>query len=180
MSGDLKTKKKKFEELFLEQYQAFLSLGVSVCGQREFVKDTLQLFFLQLWEKEIWEADIQDPKAYLFKSFYRLLFSELKKNRKFQGISFDQLEEKGNWLFEREMESLEGTLDLQKKVHKLMKELPEKQRKVLQLRFQEGLAYNEIADFTGKSKQTIYNQIHASIRKLRMLLAENRPPLKKK
>ena len=48
--------------------------------------------------------------------------------------------------------------------------LPNQQKEALSLRFKEGLDYEEIAVSTGKSPQTIYNQIHSAIQKLRKAL----------
>ena len=180
MSQDPTTKRKEFEELFLEQYQNLLSLGISVCGQKEFTKDTIQLFFLELWEKEIWTAEIKDSKAYLFKSFYRKLFSELKKSRKVDNASLDQLEENGVRFSSEQADSVDQLIELQERVKKALNDLPDKQQQMIRLKYQGGLEYEEIAEYTGKSRQTIYNQIHSSIKKLRARLAENSFPLKKK
>ena len=179
MSHNFDIKRKQFEEIFLAQYPTFLSLGISKCGDKEFVKDTIQLFFLELWEKEIWTTDIQAPKAYLFTSFYRKLYAELKKNSKLPDAFPDLSEAQPLAYFAQEQESIDYLLQLQSQVLEAMNELPTEQQQMLRYKYQEGLEYQEIADFTGKSKQTIYNQIHSSLKKLRARVAKKSFPLQK-
>ncbi|MCI4671094.1 MAG: sigma-70 family RNA polymerase sigma factor [Bacteroidia bacterium] len=179
MPNNEATKRKEFEDLFLKNYQSLLNLGMGICGQKDFVKDCIQLFFLELWEKQIWEQNIVDPKAYLFKAFYRKLFYEIKKSRKFIGSSIEQLAESGMEFSEQDFQSLDEQTELQEKLKQAIKSLPEQQKEMVKLKFQSGFEYEEIAAFTGKSKQTIYNQIHASIKKLRAFLTQDNQPLKK-
>lgn len=179
MPNDQKTKRRQFEELFLEQYQNLLNLGVSVCGQREFTKDTIQLLFLELWEKEIWKSDIHDFKAYLYKSFYRKLFYELKKQKKMEHAALEQLNE-AMLAVSDEVDASGDLAELQERLKTAMEGLPKQQQEMIRLKYQSGLAYGEIAEITGKSKQTIYNQVHSSIKKLRARLTKSSSPLKKK
>ncbi|MEO0898581.1 MAG: sigma-70 family RNA polymerase sigma factor [Bacteroidota bacterium] len=173
-------KKKELEQLFLTNYQTFLNLGMSLCGQREFVKDTIQLFFLDLWEQKWWEKEIADPKAYLYRSFYRKLFSELKKSRKYPSQSLELWEEKIYALSDDSNAFQADVQEIQDHLRKALSSLPEKQQEMIRLKFKEGLDYEEIASYTGKSKQTIYNQIHSSIKKLRAHWQQTSDHLKKK
>ena len=58
----------------------------------------------------------------------------------------------------------------QKQIEKAFEILPTQQKEMLELRFLQGFSYQEIANNTGKSRQTIYNQIHTAIKKLRKIL----------
>ena len=46
----------------------------------------------------------------------------------------------------------------------------EEEKQVLQMRCQQGVSDDEIATNTGKSKQTVYNQIHSAIKRLKDVL----------
>ena len=160
-----------FERVFSSNYQTFFNIGFNISRSRDFSKDLIQSFFLELWEKKIWEKEISDLNAYLFRSFYRKAIRELKTEKKRQEFSLDP-----DWdipipSFEELWIEVQEQSSIQEKLAQALESLPDKQRQAIHLRFQEGLKYEEIASQTGKSPQTIYNQIHTAVKKLRELVS---------
>lgn len=160
-----------FERIFSSNYQTFFNIGFNICKNRDFSKDIVQSFFVELWESEIWNKEIEDLNAYLFRSFYRKAIREYKTAKRRQEFrlppnldmpvpSFEDL-----WIEIQEQESL------QRHVKQAWEVLPEKQKLALGLRFREGMGYEEIAKKTGKSRQTIYNQIHSAIKKMKEIIS---------
>jgi len=156
-----------FERFFMTHYKVLFSVGYRLCGDKELTKDLLQSFFLELWESRFQSQNIQYLEAYLKKAFHRKIVKALQKNTANQ-VS---LKNKIQPLSVPSYESLLINFQIEKKqkeqLETAINNLPNQQKEVLSLRFKEGLDYDEIAVSTGKSRQTIYNQIHGAIQKLR-------------
>lgn len=131
--------------------------------------DALQEFFISMVESAVWEREISDMKGYLFRSFYHHVLRELKLERESIPLTDMSLEisDRG---FEALLEESQSRILLQNALEQATKNLPAQQQKVLRLKYQEGMDYKEIAEITGRSSQTIYNQIHQAIGKLRLAL----------
>lgn len=172
LSRKKQDRRMQFEKLFMSHYQAFFQMGIRLCGKREFTKDVIQSFFVELWEKEVWEKEIQFMPAYLHKAFYRKMLYELKKQQKRPETGAHPSAEISIPSYESLLIQQQEDLSLQKSISKAMAQLPLQQQKVLSMRFKDGMAYDEIASQTGKSRQTIYNQIHAAVKKLRKKFIE--------
>lgn len=162
-----------FERLFSSNYQTFFNIGFNICKNRDFAKDIIQSFFVELWESEVWEKDITDLNAYLFRSFYRKAIREFKKEKNRNLFSLEPGAEIPIPSFEDLWIEIQEQTNLQEKIALALDSLPEKQRAAMNLRFREGMGYEEIALKTGKSRQTIYNQIHDAVKKLRGFLSAN-------
>ncbi|MDP5172533.1 MAG: sigma-70 family RNA polymerase sigma factor [Bacteroidia bacterium] len=163
----------RFHELFLKNYRGLFQLGFGVCRQRDLTRDTLQSFYVNMVEKEVWTREVHDLKAYLFRSFYRQMVTELKAQSRRNNSSFVEGEE--HYMpFEEALIASQDQLFLQTRLKEATEALPEQQRKVLLLKFRDGMDYEEIAEITGRSSQTIYNQVHQAIVKLRRALTEKK------
>ena len=156
-----------FERFFTTHYKVLFGVGYRLCGNKELTKDLLQSFFLDLWESRFQSQNIQYLEAYLKKAFYRKVVKAIQKD-KTTPIGLNNQE---HLLSVPSYESLLINFQTEKtkkqQLETAINNLPTQQREVLSLRFKEGLNYEEIAVSTGKSQQTIYNQIHSAIKKLR-------------
>jgi RNA polymerase sigma-70 factor (ECF subfamily) len=161
----------QFEELFMSNYQAFFRMGIRLCGNREFTKDVIQSFFVELWEKEIWEKEIEYMPAYLQKAFYRKMCYEIKRQQKRPDANSGDPLELPTPSYETLLIQQQQAETLHKSISQAMQQLPEQQRQMLHMRFRKGMDYDEIASQTGKSRQTIYNQIHSAVKKMRKNLS---------
>ena len=165
-----KNREREFEELFISSYRIFFAIGYQLTRDKAFTKDVIQSFFVELWGKSIWEKEIKHPLAYLRKAFYRKVLNEiaLDQKRAEELAKLNPLPAEASyesWIIEQEEQ-----FALQENLQKAITQLPEKQQEMLKLRFQQGMEYDEIASSTGKSRQTIYNQIHEAVKKLRSML----------
>ncbi|MEM9847568.1 MAG: sigma-70 family RNA polymerase sigma factor [Bacteroidota bacterium] len=159
-----------FEQLFKSFYAILFGIGYRMCANAELVKDTIQSFFLYLWEKRFQLQEIENLDAYLKTAFRRkmqdVLKNQQRQNRQIQSVPIQE----STPSYETLLVHLQQVTEQQNKLKKVLADLPEQQKKVLEWRFLEGLSYDEIAEQTGKSRQTIYNQVHAAIKKIRAAL----------
>ncbi len=159
--------KKGFEDLFLSCYPFFFVTGYRLSGDKDFTKDIIQVFFLELYEKQDQIKNVDNINAYLSTSFRRKVINEIQKKdkrRKHLSVNSNQNSSPSyeTLLIKSQKEEeqkfmLENALD----------GLPVVQKEMIKMRFLQELSYKEIAEITGKSPQTIYNQIHTAISKLK-------------
>jgi len=156
-----------FERFFMTHYKVLFGVGYRLCGDKELTKDLLQSFFLELWESRFQSQNIQYLEAYLRKAFHRKVVKTLQKNTTHQVALKNQTLSLSAPSYESLLINLQTEKKQQEQLEAAINNLPKQQKEVLSLRFKEGLDYDEIAVSTGKSRQTIYNQIHGAIQKLR-------------
>jgi len=162
--------KEDFEELFLAHYQTLFLVGFRLCANRELTKDVLQSFFLELWEKRDRLENVEHWNAYLRKAFYHRMLQELQKNRLPTEHLSDETPKISTPSYETLLINFQEKKSQRRDLQNAINELPDQQKEMLKLRFHEGWSYEEIAANTGKSKQTVYNQIYEAIKKLRKSL----------
>lgn len=162
-----------FERFFITHYKVLFNVGYRLCADKELTKDLLQSFFLELWESRFQSQNIQYLEAYLKKAFHRKVVKSIQKNK-------DNEIKLKNQEYLYSVPSYEDLLinsqtekTQKKQLETAINNLPIQQKEALSLRFKEGLDYEEIAVSTGKSRQTIYNQIHSAIHQLRKSFQSN-------
>lgn len=156
-----------FERFFMSHYKVLFGVGYRLCADKELTKDLLQSFFLELWESRFQSQNIQYLEAYLKKAFHRKVIKALQKNRKIQEDVKNSAATTTSPSYEQLLVNFQTQIAQKKQLETAINKLPAQQKEALSLRFKEGLDYEEIAASTGKSQQTIYNQIHSAIQKLR-------------
>jgi len=160
-----------FEQLFTLLYQDLYSSGFRLCGDKELTKDSIQELFLELWQKRKQLSDIQNVKAYFKTSLRRKIIRKIKEQRKrnYQSLD-DAIREIPVPSYEQLLIVAQDDLVEKSRLQKALKSLSPQQLEMLKLRFFKEMTYQKIAETTGKSKQTIYNQVFDAVKKLRKFM----------
>lgn len=108
---------------------------------------------------------IDTMKAFLYHILHDLIVDEYRKNKP---SSLDAMLENGFELGVEDPERFLNKLD-GKATTLLIGRLPEKYRRVMNLRYVKGLSIKEIALITGQTKNAIAVQAHRGLAKLRVL-----------
>jgi len=170
LKGSFQDRQSSFSDFFNTYYSSLLRLGMSLSGSREISQDILQSFFLEIWEKGIWEKEIRYMKAYLFRSFYRRMTKELDKQKRMKKPCSGHQYEIESKTPETDYLRAEEQQIKQRLVQKMLAQLSTEEQRMISLRYLMGLDYEEITGLTGKSKRTVYNQIHGGVKRLKMLI----------
>lgn len=152
-----------------------LNEGLRFGYSAEEVKDLLQQLFLDLLEKNIDPETIQNPKAYLIKAFKCKLidyYRTLQKKATVNTNSFCEEHSNDQHSFSK-IEITEEHNELVQNIRKAFDKLPNRCKKVIYLKFSEGKTTEEIADITGLSKRSVYNNLFEGIQLLRTQLQKN-------
>lgn len=147
-------------------------MALQLGADRELAKDLIQALFLRLWEKRSAQPAVEHWPAYLKKSLTRDTLRALQAGRQTtsQATEATTTDQPQSLSYESLLVEQEQSQARREALQKGLDSLPPKEKAVLGMRFLQGLSYEEIAKIQGTSKQTVYNQIHKAIKRLRELL----------
>jgi RNA polymerase sigma factor (sigma-70 family) len=142
--------------LFDNEESNLLRFAFSLTGRRAVAEEIVQDVFLQLHAK--W-AEVNEPRAWLFRCVRNRAFHHLRKSRREtliadddHSVVADRWDETPDELIAR----METVADLRR----LVRELPEKDRRLVQLRYFEDLKYRDISQRTGLTISNVGFRLH--------------------
>lgn len=130
---------------------------------RERAKDILQDTFTKTWGYMASGKEINNLKAFLYRTLNNLIIDEYRKKKE---VSLDVLHEDGFDPTSPETSTPELRFDGEIAL-KLLSQLPEPYHEAVFMRFVNGLEISEIADITGESENTVSVHIHRGLKKLK-------------
>lgn len=132
---------------------------------RQTGEDLVQETFMKTWLYLVKGGKIEMMKAFLYHILNNLIIDEYRKHKT---TSLDALLDKGFELSAQDAEPLMDFLDGRKAIS-LIKRLPPKYRKVMDMRYIQMLSIKEISLIVGQSKNTVAVQTHRGLAKLKAL-----------
>lgn len=146
--------------LFKDLYNPLFNYGFSLYGAKENVEDAISQVFLELWEKRVDLKSVANVKSYLFTYLRRKISKEYE--REIKSIVPD--EEMYEISVMDYMIQLQTEDETRKRVQNAIEKLPPRQKQLIMFKFYENLGYDEISERTGLATQSIYNNIHQSLK----------------
>ena len=141
--------------------------GRNISSDEELVKDTINQFFLYLWDKRYSLNEPQNLQSYLLVSFRRKLIYELKVSSRTISLANHEYDLEPEQSAEDIMIENNSAVYLTNTLSQALDKLPQRQRELLRLRYYESLSFEQISEKTSLSIRTIYNKIHEAIKSLR-------------
>jgi RNA polymerase sigma factor (sigma-70 family) len=162
--GDLNA----FSVLFESYYPDLHSYGLKISKNTALTEDTLQDFFLYVFEHRENLSDLDSIAPYLFTSYRRFLLKVMKKNNKlthtdFSEDTFVDLQ----FTAEEIMTEQETTIFKNKNLSVLLSKLPSRQKEAIYLKYYSGLKASEISEIMGINYQSVVNTLHKAIKSLK-------------
>lgn len=152
-----------------ETFQSiFMNMGLRLGYRQDEIKDIINQFFLDLLEKEIDPSSIQNPQAYLSTAFRRKLIDHYRKCSKSRLVAEktdDENHVEGS--IQETIEQIETNAELVNAIRMAYEKLPARCRKVIDLKYYQGLSTEQIVFQTGLSKRSVYNNLYEGIKLLR-------------
>lgn len=161
------------KELFLKAYDENSDALFRQCffkvHDREIAKDILQDTFARTWDYIAKGNEIQNMRAFLYRTLNNLVIDEYRKKK---AVSLDVMQEDG---FNPEAPEETSANDRMegKRALELVNQLSEPYREAVFLRYVNGLELSEISEITGDSENTVSVHVHRGINKLRELFQKN-------
>lgn len=164
-------KEEAFSQLFFEYYEMLYHYGYRITSNEALVKDTLQDFFLHLFEsRSKLTNSVDNIAAYLLTSFRRMLIRKLQRQQK-KEYAIHKISPDDSFPFELGIEDViikkEAGEISKRLVNQLLEELPPRQREIIYLKYYLDLSLPEIASTLSISYQVAANHLYRAINKLR-------------
>ncbi len=162
------------EKEFLEAYEKFADpvfrFSYWRLFEREVAREIMQQTFLKTWEALSSGQKIENLKAFIFRVARNLIidYQRVKKEK----LSLENLLEEG-WEPVGQEENLDLKIDLQK-IKQTVGELEDIYQEAITLRYLEGFRPKEIAEILGETEDVVSVRIHRGLKKLKILLKENK------
>lgn len=159
-----------FEDLLNHYYPQLLNYGQRLHKDHDQVRDSLQNFFIDLWNTRKGLDVPESLKAYLFASFRRRLYRDKDRNKWARLVrSEHQFEEQVDVQLNIESYLIHNEIrnETLLKLKNQLSLLSSRQREALYLRFYQELEYDEIARIMSIQHHSVVNLVYEAIRMLR-------------
>jgi RNA polymerase sigma-70 factor (ECF subfamily) len=165
------------QEAYLAAYESYNDAIFRYCffetSNREVALDITQDTFMKVWEYMQNGNTILNMRAFLYRVAGNLVIDYRRKKK---ATSLDALMDDGFDVGHDEKNKTIDAID-GRKVMELMKEIPEKYRDVIIMRYVEDLSIKEIAEVTGETENNISVRLHRGLDKVRALAEEQETKL---
>lgn len=146
--------------LFETEEGPLLHFALGLVGRRSVAEDLVQDAFLRL--HPLW-AEVENPRAWLYRCVRNLALNHLRDHRRETGLDdADGIAAPHDKLPSEEM----GRMEAVGLVRLFLAELPDEDRGLIRLKYQEDLKYHEIAGRTGLNAGTVGYKLHHLLKKL--------------
>jgi RNA polymerase sigma factor (sigma-70 family) len=152
-------------------YDALYSYAGRFCNDDGLIKDCIQEVFISLWQRRETAHQILSPRYYLLRAIKNKTLKALYKN---SNTVLTILSNEADSFYEFSIEEviIERQLSEEKarKLKRIMLMLSKKQKEIIYLKYYQYLDHGQIAELMNLSRQSVYNLLHETIRRLRHLL----------
>ncbi|WP_423129401.1 RNA polymerase sigma factor [Gaoshiqia sp. Z1-71] len=161
-SGDTRA----FHELYLLYADILFSFGTIFTKDQELIKDCIHDLIFDLFRYRRNLADTDNVRNYLFKSLKRKI--QTAANRKLDVVYLVKLpKDIDQETADDEADASDEEIRDLAKITRAIKQLPERQQEILNLRFQLDLSYSEIAQVLDISVESARTSVYRSIKTIR-------------
>jgi RNA polymerase sigma factor (sigma-70 family) len=137
-----------------------------ITNDREMAKDALQEVFIEIWNYRKSIDDVHNAQAYLTMVLRNILFKKHRTAHHTVAISTNAVlssnENAEESIIQADIENEKNS-----RLRNAVSTLSERQKLILELRFNQGLSYEQIADRLGMNYQSVNNLAFRTFRRLR-------------
>ncbi|MCD0489212.1 RNA polymerase sigma-70 factor [Pedobacter sp. MC2016-14] len=164
-----------FDAMYLAYHPLLNKYAYALLKDGDMAEDTVHNVFLKLLESQMDLAELQQPKAYLYRSVYNEAMNCLK-HRQIEQVYEDVASPKQDEEMKDSSSSVQYK-ELKVAVAAALNQLPEQCRTVFQLSRYEELKYKEIALELDISVNTVEKHMVKALNRLRTILSDYLPLL---
>jgi RNA polymerase sigma factor (sigma-70 family) len=159
-----------FDVFYARYWKLVYNAAYKRLNDHEAARDISQEVFSQLWVYLQSETTplIENVPGYIYVTVRNHVFKWMEKEKRFVPMPESLKNSEGHTIRADADLLFDELLD---SYQELVRELPEQQRLIYQLRFDEGMTSNEIADHLQLSEKTVRNQIGRALGKVKTKLA---------
>jgi RNA polymerase sigma-70 factor (family 1) len=153
---------KQLYDCFAER---LLHFAFAIVHQREQAEEVVADVFIQVWQKRVRIADLENFTSYLYTIARNISLNYLRKDHKGRHINIEDVYLPYYQVEPTAVDHL-VTAELLQHINNAINELPPKCRLIFKLIKEDGLQYKEVAALLGISLKTVENQMGIALKKL--------------
>lgn len=166
-NGDADAMKVLYQECFQELYV----YGFRIIADKDLVMDCLHEVFCEIWLKRKTINEVSYIKSYLKTCVRNRLLKEITESKNLETLDEDQIKElEGDQSYEFLLIASQEGEERRIRIGTALEQLTKMQRKVIVLKFYEGLSYEQIAVKLNLKPRTVYNHVFIALTTLRNAL----------
>jgi len=159
-----------FSELYDRSSSLVFSLGLRMLRVRSDAEDLLQEVFVQIWRQAVnYSENRGSPEAWIINIARSRAIDKIRSIRRMEK-SFVLTDDPAGAESSVNVESAVGEFETKFTMNSALANLPEAQRKVLELAYFDGLTQTEIADRLAEPLGTVKTRMRSGIHRLREIL----------
>lgn len=163
---------KSFSIIYQRHIHALLAYGMKLCSDRDLVHDCLQEIFIDLFlKRNKINIGIKNLKSYLFVALRNCIIKKLTRDKKHDSLNSaavsESLEFNIEYSFQDKLIELEISTEIKQKLRSAIVNLPERQKEIIYLKFEEGLDYKEISAILKISVESARKLLYRALLTLR-------------
>lgn len=158
--------KDSYDIIFRKYYSQLCRFAYTYMRDADIAEDVVQAMFINLWTKKKKIQITTSLKSYLYTSVKNFSLNEIKKMKLRESHGTNYV---GENLFLGEAQGF-NSKEFKQIYEKSIEQLSPKTAQVYTLSRDEGLTYEEIADYLDISQKTVENHIGIALKKIRTIL----------
>jgi RNA polymerase sigma-70 factor (ECF subfamily) len=143
---------REFKQRFMPHYKLLYRVAYYLTGNAQDAEDLLQDMYLKLWQKRDDLKEEADTQAYLV-TIMKNLFVDQRRHKRIDAS--EDIEAHASPPDERSLDEQIGSRDEVQQVEGLIRQLSERDAKIIQMHLMEDRSYEEIESDTGLSQGNI-------------------------
>lgn len=157
-----------FMTLYNDTYKVLFSFGCRVYANRQTVKDAIHDMFCEIWDNHNRLPRVENVPAYLMTYLKRKLLKEITIEEKHAFLLKEERSEfQPEISYEDMLINLETDQEMKERLRFFLQKLSPAHLQIIQLKFYEGLSYEQIAIMLSLQPRTVYNKVYESLKLLR-------------
>jgi RNA polymerase sigma factor (sigma-70 family) len=149
-------------------YRALYNYASKFTHDPDFIRDSIQELFLELWERREFISETAFVRSYLLKALRHKLIKEsirLKRIQEQNQVLFDA--DNSDLSIESHIIENEHTADQSNRLKRIITLLSKRQQEIIYLRFYQNLENEDIAQIMGLGRQSVSNLLYRTLKEIK-------------
>jgi len=157
-------------DVYFRYSSSMFQYGIRIKEDPDFVKDCIQDVFWKLMQAGKNLKSTDNIRFYLFKALKNTIYKELGKQKKVQFLELNQPGFEGRFELEDLLAEKENASEQETALLNALKNLSERQREIIYLRYESGLEYEAIAEIMDLKMDSARKLVFRAIKALRQAM----------